>query len=91
MFTLPPILKKLMHLLHFDNVQVRENYRAGAGYLRYFCIYSFSISDRENLREQNFIQIYLLLLCQSAILDPLFRIPDLWTLIWYIISNVRNS
>ena len=30
--------------------------------LRYFCISSFSISDRENLRVLNFIQIYLFLL-----------------------------
>ena len=41
--------------------------------LRYSCISSlFSISDLENLRVANFMQIYLFLLYRSAILDPLF-------------------
>ena len=45
--------------------------------LRFFCIYSLSIGDRENLRVLNFIQIYLFLLFQTAILDFLVRISEL--------------
>ena len=49
---------------------------------RYFCISSFSNSDRENLPLLNFIQIYLFLLYRSSILDPYLWISELWTLIY---------
>ena len=59
-----------------------QYYRKNAVILPVHSFSSFSISDRENLRVLNFIQIYLFPLFQSAILDPLFWIFELWTIIY---------
>ena len=48
----------------------------------YFCISSlFSITDLQNLCVPNFMQMDLFLLYRSAILDPLFWISELRTLV----------